>query len=101
MLLVVVFSATSHGHGVYFAVDASYSAQDIFSPKDKSGNKYIFRSKVLTGRYCGSNPEFRTAPTIRGELKRYDSVTDNPSKPKIFVIFQDPSAYPEYLIKFK
>uniref|UniRef100_A0A0E9XMI1 PARP catalytic domain-containing protein n=2 Tax=Anguilla TaxID=7935 RepID=A0A0E9XMI1_ANGAN len=30
----------------------------------------------------------------------YDSVTDNPNNPSMFIIFHDIQAYPEYLITF-
>lgn len=31
---------------------------------------------------------------------RYDSTVDDVNDPKIYVMFQDNQAYPEYLIKF-
>jgi poly [ADP-ribose] polymerase 10/14/15 len=31
----------------------------------------------------------------------YDSVTDNISRPSMFVVFNDIQAYPEYLITFR
>ncbi|KAL3863201.1 hypothetical protein ACJMK2_004967, partial [Sinanodonta woodiana] len=95
--------ATKYGEGVYFAKKSYYSARDIYSPPDAAGNKKMYLTKVLTGKYAQGKEDMRVPPPLvlgRPELQ-HDSVVDNINTPLIFVIFHDTQAYPEYLITFK
>ncbi|XP_062611964.1 protein mono-ADP-ribosyltransferase PARP14-like [Saccostrea cucullata] len=95
-------NATAYGNGVYFAVNASYSANSTYSPPDISGNRRVYRSRVLTGEYCQGRNGMKVPPNKpSGGHILYDSVVDNPNNPGIFVIFNDTQAYPEYLITFQ
>lgn len=99
-------NAVVHGNGVYFAVNASYSARDQYSPRDFNGNKRIYRCRVLTGEFCqGAQgmkvPPNKSNPGAGTTHILYDSVVDNVRNPGIFVIFNDTQAYPEYLITFQ
>ncbi|XP_069841184.1 protein mono-ADP-ribosyltransferase PARP15-like isoform X2 [Dendropsophus ebraccatus] len=96
-------NATLYGNGTYFAVESSYSSNDTYSPPDSNGKKYIYQAAVITGRYCEGKYEYKEAPHINGDPSkgRYDSVVDNVGAPKMFVVFHDDVAYPEYLITFK
>jgi len=97
---VLLCTATAFGQGVYFAVDFSYSAQRAYSPPDPNGVKYVFQCRVLTGQFVVGRPDMKEPPQ-RGSTKfRYDSVTNSASDPRIFVIFKDTQAYPEYLVSF-
>lgn len=93
-------AATVYGQGVYFAVNSALSVQDQYSPPNADGYKFIFVSKVLTGDYTKGCHSIKTAPLKEtGDIPlRYDSVTDNITKPSMFVIFNDTQAFPEYLI---
>lgn len=93
-------NATVYGQGVYFAVNSALSVQDQYSPPNADGHKYVFVTKVLTGDFTKGSHSMKTAPLKESsEIPlRYDSVTDNPSNPSLFVIFNDTQAYPEYLI---
>ncbi|XP_059206308.1 protein mono-ADP-ribosyltransferase PARP10 [Centropristis striata] len=93
-------NATVYGQGVYFAVNSALSVQDQYSPPNPDGYKYIFVSKVLTGDYTKGDHGMKTAPLKEtGDIPlRYDSVTDDITKPTMFVIFNDTQAFPEYLI---
>lgn len=93
-------TATVYGQGVYFAVNSALSVQDQYSPPNADGYKFIFVSKVLTGDYTKGCHSMKTAPLKEtGDIPlRYDSVTDNITKPSMFVIFNDTQAFPEYLI---
>lgn len=93
-------NATVYGQGVYFAVNSALSVQDQYSPPNADGHKYVFVSKVLTGDYTTGCHAMKTAPLKESADMplRYDSVTDNITKPTLFVIFNDTQAYPEYLI---
>ncbi|XP_039679072.1 protein mono-ADP-ribosyltransferase PARP14-like isoform X1 [Perca fluviatilis] len=92
--------AAAYGKGVYFAVNADYSARR-FSPADTSGLKRLYVARVLTGRYTVGSPSMK-APPPRGSdpTDRFDSLVDNQQQPNMFVIFHDDQAYPEYLITF-
>ncbi|XP_012712444.2 protein mono-ADP-ribosyltransferase PARP14 [Fundulus heteroclitus] len=92
--------AAMYGKGVYFAVNANYSA-DRYSPADQSGMKRLYVARVLTGRYTVGNSSMK-APPPRGTDRTdcFDSLVDNQQQPTMFVIFHDDQAYPEYLITF-
>jgi len=98
-LFYCFFLATAYGKGVYFAKNASYSAQDLYSPRDDSGRKRMYLCRVLTGDYTKGNFSIIESP-IKGNDKRYHSVVDDVKNPLIFVIFKDTQAYPDYLITF-
>lgn len=93
--------AALYGKGVYFAVNAKYSA-GRYSPADKSGLKRVYAARVLTGRYTVGKSSM-VAPPPRGSdpTDCYDSLVDNQLQPSMFVVFHDDQAYPEYLITFK
>ncbi|KAM4725000.1 protein mono-ADP-ribosyltransferase PARP10 isoform 1-T2 [Anableps anableps] len=93
-------NATVYGQGVYFAVNSALSVQDQYSPPNADGYKFIFVSKVLTGDFTKGCHSMKTAPLKEtGNIPlRYDSVTDDITKPSMFVIFNDTQAFPEYLI---
>ena len=89
---------------MYFAVNASYSSSNTYSPPDGNGNKHIFLALVLTGEYTRGDSSLRVPPPKdpnKSGVILYDSVVDNTSKPGMYVIFYDAQCYPEYLITFK
>ena len=95
-----------HGNGVYFALNANYSANDRYSPQDFNGQKRIYRCRVLTGDFSQGRQGMLVPPNKpqgKGGANHilYDSVVDNVNSPGIFVIFNDTQAYPEYLITFQ
>uniref|UniRef100_A0A3Q3KJL0 Poly [ADP-ribose] polymerase n=1 Tax=Monopterus albus TaxID=43700 RepID=A0A3Q3KJL0_MONAL len=92
--------STVYGQGVYFAVNSALSVQDQYSPPNADGHKFIFVSRVLTGDFTKGCHSMKTAPLKEtGDVPlRYDSVTDDITKPSMFVIFNDTQAFPEYLI---
>ena len=100
-IILSFYAATKYGRGVYFAWDASYSAHDVFSPKDGKGYKYMFLAKVLTGDFTVGDPSYiQPPPKNPNGLDLFDSVVDSITRPLIFVIFADAQAYPNYLITF-
>ncbi|XP_075173094.1 protein mono-ADP-ribosyltransferase PARP14-like isoform X2 [Anomaloglossus baeobatrachus] len=94
-------NAAMYGNGTYFAVAASYSAQR-FSPADASGQKHLYLARVLTGEFCGGRSGMLAPPakSASNMTDLYDSVTDNPARPSMFIIFNDIQAYPEYHVTF-
>ncbi|XP_023372080.1 poly [ADP-ribose] polymerase 15 [Otolemur garnettii] len=95
--------ATAYGKGTYFAVDARYSAQDMYSTPDSSGRKHMYLVRVLTGDYTNGKAELVTPPPKNhfNPTDLFDSVTDDIHYPQMFVVFSDNQAYPEYLITFR
>lgn len=100
MMNLFPYAATAYGEGVYFAINSAMSLQDQYSPPNADGHKFVFVSKVLTGDYTTGCRTMKTAPRRESDdiPLRYDSVTDNITRPSMFVIFNDTQAYPEYLI---
>ncbi|XP_036601137.1 protein mono-ADP-ribosyltransferase PARP14-like isoform X1 [Trichosurus vulpecula] len=96
-------NATVWGKGTYFAVNALYSANDTYSKPDINGKKHMYYVRVLTGDYTLGDPSFIVPPPKRNHDIHvlYDSVTDHRTNPRVFVIFYDNQAYPEYLITFR
>ncbi|KAL1787588.1 poly [ADP-ribose] polymerase 14 [Sigmodon hispidus] len=96
-------NAAAYGKGTYFAVNASYSAQDTYSRPDANGRKHMYYVRVLTGNYTTGNASLIVPPSRdpQNPTDLYDSVTDKDQNPSIFVVFYDNQAYPEYLITFR
>ncbi|XP_025232354.1 poly [ADP-ribose] polymerase 15 isoform X2 [Theropithecus gelada] len=95
-------NAVFYGKGTYFAVDASYSTNDTYSKPDSNGRKHMYVVRVLTGVFTQGHAGLVTPPpkNPHNPTDLFDSVTDNTQSPKLFVIFFDNQAYPEYLISF-
>ena len=89
-----------YGQGIYFARDASYSAKEHYSAKDKNGHKHIYRCCVLTGVFKQGSTDMRKPPTLKKSTKWCHSTVDKVENPTIFVIYNDNRAYPEHLITF-
>ena len=51
-------------------------------------------AQVVTGRYTVGEEEMKTPPP------GFHSTVDSISQPAIFVVYDDASAYPEYVIEF-
>lgn len=85
---------------MYFALRASLSVQDRYSPPDAQGHKAVFVARVLTGDYAQGHRGLR-APPVRASGDsplRYDSAVDCLRQPSIFIIFHDTQALPTHLI---
>ncbi|XP_012497612.1 PREDICTED: poly [ADP-ribose] polymerase 14 [Propithecus coquereli] len=96
-------NATAFGKGTYFAVNASYSANDTYSRPDGNGKKHMYYVRVLTGVYTCGYQSLIVPPSKNPQnpTDLYDTVTDNVQNPTLFVVFYDYQAYPEYLITFR
>ncbi|VDI25047.1 poly [ADP-ribose] polymerase 7/11/12/13 [Mytilus galloprovincialis] len=94
-------NATVFGEGSYFARDAIYS-HNYTKPSSDFGDRYMFRAKVLVGKFTQGSRTYRRPPEIPGQShKLYDSCVDHPIDPSIFVIFDRSQSYPEYLINYR
>lgn len=92
-------NATVYGQGVYFAIHSNYSTHPTYSPPDSAGKRYVYQCKVLAGHATLGHQHLRTLTARQGQIL-FDSATDNLQTPKMYVIFNDTQAYPEYLITF-
>ncbi|NXY27592.1 PAR14 polymerase, partial [Pomatorhinus ruficollis] len=94
--------AANFGNGTYFAVNANYSANDLYSKPDANGRKYMYLARVLVGEYSlGKKGSITPArKNVSNSVDLFDSSTDNMIQPSMFIIFNDIQAYPEYLITF-
>ncbi|XP_024150472.1 protein mono-ADP-ribosyltransferase PARP12 [Oryzias melastigma] len=89
---------TAYGKGSYFARDAKYSHS--YTGNDQL--RTIFISHVLIGSYTRGSSEYRRPPSKDGgDVNFYDSCVDNVQNPSIFVVFDKPQIYPEYLIQYR
>ncbi|XP_069820595.1 protein mono-ADP-ribosyltransferase PARP14-like isoform X2 [Dendropsophus ebraccatus] len=96
-------NAAAFGNGVYFAENASYSANRTYSPPDpNTGERFIYQVKVLVGRHTKGKSGMKAPPcrTENDPFDYYDSLTDRCPNPTMFVVFHDDQVYPEYLITF-
>lgn len=103
VILSLSISATHFGHGTYFAVNASYSANSTYSKPAADGTQLMIMARVLTGAYTVGRRDLWVPPPRKGEHSQesFDSVVDVLTKPTMYVVFHDDQAYPEYVITFK
>jgi poly [ADP-ribose] polymerase 10/14/15 len=98
-------NATLFGRGVYFARDATYSAQDTYSPPDAAGERRMFLALVAVGDCCRGGRDAPVPPRARpGAATAHDlcdSTVDDPAAPAVFVTYNDTQQYPDYLITFR
>uniref|UniRef100_A0A674EJD9 Poly [ADP-ribose] polymerase n=1 Tax=Salmo trutta TaxID=8032 RepID=A0A674EJD9_SALTR len=94
-------NAAAYGNGTYFAVEASYSADDTYSVPDSQGQKHMYLCHVLTGDFTERQQHMIVPPAkSKSTTQLYDNVTDDPRAPSMFIVFNDIQAYPAYLITF-
>lgn len=96
-------SAVAYGQGVYFAVNAKYSAGQQYSRPDQNGVKRMYYCGVLTGEYALGKIGMRVPPSKPTGVKEalFNSVTDNIKNPTMFIICNDTQAYPLYIVHCK
>lgn len=94
MYAFCLFLGSYHGRGTYFAINP------LLSRKYGDG---LLLVHVLTGIYTESSgpdkPNLSTIPQSKSE--RIHSVIDSVKNPTLFVISNDDSAYPEYILCLK
>ena len=101
IFLHYIFPGTAYGNGVYFAVDASYSLG--FCGADANGLNHMFSVQVLVGEACTGQGGMTVLPKKPGGKahETYDSASDSPGSPNMYIIFHDSQAYPTYHIVFR
>ena len=99
---MVSFTGVVYGQGVYFALNAKYSAD--YTKPDPYGLCQMYYARVLTGLYERGNSTMKTPPSLNDQNNpslHYDSTVNDPGRPTIFVIYYDTQAYPEYIVTFR
>ena len=94
-------SVAKYGNGVYFARDSWYSAHDQYSKPNQQLEKLIIQSRVIVGAEVIKGKEGLRAAPYKDQQTQYDCVVNDVATPGIYVVFNDASAYPEYIIRFK
>uniref|UniRef100_A0A672GIB3 Poly [ADP-ribose] polymerase n=1 Tax=Salarias fasciatus TaxID=181472 RepID=A0A672GIB3_SALFA len=96
-------NGTAYGAGVYFAVNASYSANPRYSKPAADNSQVMFVARVLTGIFTQGKKDMNVPPPrdSRRPHDRFDSVVDKMDKPQMYIVFHDNQSYPDYLITFK
>ena len=87
------------GRGIYFAENASYS--DGYA-HTHGGQKTFILAKLLAGEevHLASNSSLIVCPN-KPAGGRYDTVTGTTGGSKVYIVYENGRAYPEYLVTYK
>lgn len=69
-----------------------------YATKDKDSRQLLV-ARVLVGKYTVGKHDY-VRPPFLDDNTMYDSCVDNTENPKIYVIFSNEQAYPEYIIDY-
>ena len=95
-------AAAVYGKGVYFARDASYSAQNQYSVPNSAGHQYMFVCNMVVGEYTRGRGDMKVAPPLPNRPNLlHDTLVNDEQNPAIYVAMSDSQAFAEYLIIFK
>ena len=92
-----------YGRGSYFTSNFDEAADEEYAVPDKDArqHQYVIQARVLTGKVALGKVGMKEPPPLQEEsLVRFDAVVNNVAEPRIFVIFQDSKAYPDYIIVY-
>ncbi|KAL3852373.1 hypothetical protein ACJMK2_016026 [Sinanodonta woodiana] len=91
-----------YGQGTYFALEARYS--DGYAMTSNDNTKFMFVVKVLVGKTCIGNQDYRKPPYLDPDDKKkgsYDSCVNDVHRPTVFCVFDINQYYPEYIIEYE
>jgi hypothetical protein len=88
------------GTGIYFAENASYS--DSYAHNCGGGQKSFMLTKLLSGEetHIPSDGSLKMCPDKPGG-GRYDTVTGDTGGSKVYIVYENGRALPEYLVTYK
>jgi hypothetical protein len=88
------------GRGIYFAENASYS--DGYAHNCGGGQKSFMLTKLLSGEetHIPSDGSLKMCPDKPGG-GRYDTVTGDTGGSKVYIVYENGRALPEYLVTYK
>ena len=93
---IIQFSETPQGKGCLFIKSGGFAAHK-FCPRFKSGHKFVFVCRVLTGTPMRGYKDLKVKDTD----KTVTSAVDSLDNPRLYLTFCAEQAYPEYLMVFK
>eukprot|EP01043_Picozoa_sp_COSAG02_P032795 COSAG02_NODE_2207_length_9517_cov_3.723508_2_plen_383_part_00 len=90
------------GTGLYFAENASYSDGYANTAHSGAGQRSFFLAKLLAGDevHLSSDNSLRVCPDKPGG-GRYDTVTGTTGGSKVYIVYENGRAYPEYLVTYR
>ena len=88
------------GFGLYFAEKASYS--NSYSKKLANGQRTFMLTKLLSGEETHIMPNDNTLkfPPNKPNGERFDTVTGDTGGSKVYIVYENMRAYPEYLVTY-
>jgi hypothetical protein len=88
------------GRGIYFAENASYS--DGYSHAAVGGTQTVMLTKLLAGDEVDlpSTGSLKIPPP-KPDGVRYDTVTGTTGSSKVYIVYENGRAYPEYVVTYK
>ena len=88
------------GRGLYFAENAAYSHN--YSWDLGNGTRQMMYTKLLCGEEVNVMPNDNTliAPPVKKAPVRYDTVTGTTNGSKVYIVYENGRAYPEYLVTY-
>ena len=91
------------GQGIYFAENASYSDNYAYHDGSGLGTKTMILARLIAGDEIHILPDasLRHCPEKPGGKGRYDTVTGTTRGSKVYVVYENGRAYPEYLVTYK
>eukprot|EP01043_Picozoa_sp_COSAG02_P023572 COSAG02_NODE_1263_length_13548_cov_13.881627_7_plen_443_part_00 len=90
------------GRGLYFAHDARYS--DGYAYALPNGTRCLLLAKLLAGdevRVMPNDRSLRFCPDKPGGEGRYDTVTGETGGSKVYIVYENGRAMPEYLVTYR
>jgi hypothetical protein len=94
------------GRGIYFAENASYSNTYSYQAAPLGQARQFMLAKLLSGDEIRmpSNRSLTKCPAKPGggnpATERYDTVTGHTAGSKVYIVYENGRAYPEYLITY-
>lgn len=97
------------GTGLYFAKNSAYSGQGYHHQDPATNHRQMFLVRLLLGEVIDmpSDPKLRVPPEIKNpsghlglKVNRYDTVSGETGGSRVFIVYDNNRAYPEYLLSF-
>ena len=89
------------GRGIYFPENASYS-NNYAHTRAGSGQRCFLLAKLIVGeaKELPSDGSLKMPPTKPGGGSRYDTVMGSTGGSRVYIVYENGRAYPEYLVTY-
>jgi hypothetical protein len=89
------------GRGIYFAVNAEYSHDYAHRLTLPPGQKSFLLAKLIVGDVTDIPPDGSLVkPPDKPSGGRYDTVSGDTNGSKVYIVYENGRAYPEYLVTY-